>query len=129
MLYSDILQPARMVIESAWLLGSDFTTAINNGNRTWITPPRDRGKQWQKPKVDRFKLNVDGAFFNGTGQGAIEVIARDLNGMNVGGHARKPIGTLTAEILKAEAFRVGIELAKENGWIRVDIEEDSYAVI
>lgn len=70
---------------------------------------------WQPPQEGWTKCNVDGAFYQDLGQGAVGAVLRDSTGMFGGGRAQWYCHGLDALTMEALACRDGMAFAREKG--------------
>lgn len=71
-------------------------------------------RRWEKPERDEIAINVDATWCQRTRAGGIGVVARNSNGILVGGTNCNTTGD-NVDNLEAQAIHLGITLAKDRG--------------
>ncbi|XP_039054990.1 uncharacterized protein LOC120197572 [Hibiscus syriacus] len=124
----ELLDDRDMVV-AAWGLCVDFVEANSIGS--FLTPSQSSMKLtfWSRPKTNGVKINVNGAFSTTKTMSAIGIVARDHNGMVLGGMCRQITPPFMAESTEMEAFTQGLKFTIENGWMDTIIIGDAISIV
>ena len=85
--------------------------------------------KWCCPPSGRLKINVDGGFRKDVGIGGVGVVVRDENGTCKAALARTVQFAHSTYHVEAEALRVGLVLAVEQGWDEIVVESDCVMLV
>ncbi|CAD6236843.1 unnamed protein product [Miscanthus lutarioriparius] len=84
---------------------------------------------WERPPLEWFKCNADGAFYDQQWKGATGVVLRDDSGVFVRGIAKWYEHCLDALTMEALACRDGLAMALQLGIQKVWLESDCQEVV
>ncbi|KAK8559320.1 hypothetical protein V6N12_042599 [Hibiscus sabdariffa] len=101
--------------------------ALNAGNID--RSGRGLARLRKKPGPRVIKINVNGAYNETTGRGAIGIIARDWNGDIQASGAKMIQSPCSPNLAEAEAFLAGVVLATAKGWKQVVLEGDAIEIV
>ena len=85
--------------------------------------------KWKAPADQWIKCNVDGCFFEHSGQGSTGVVIRDHTGTCRGAQARWHEHCADALMMEAYACKEGLEFAGQCGVQRVHLETDCLELV
>lgn len=113
--------PIRVVVQWAADLAHDLWLVTQQKKPVKQTAVQ---QQWRPPPEGWHKCNVDAAFGANTSQGATGIILRSDDGNFCGGRAQWYPHGLDALTMEAIACRDGLQLAREKGVTRLQVETD-----
>ncbi|KAG6673010.1 hypothetical protein I3842_16G088800 [Carya illinoinensis] len=96
-----------------------------------VVEPRKKEVQvlrWSRPRLGRWKLNLDGSYFRNPGPAGGGGILRDVGGSFIFGFS-KFFGTCSNKEAELRAVVEGIKICKQMGYNHIDIECDSVVVV
>jgi ribonuclease HI len=105
---------------------TEFTQ--RHGNDEGRSSKEDTQVGWKYPQEERIKLNVDGCSKGNPGVAGAGGVIRDHLGAWIGGFARN-IGICSSVNAELWAVYVGLQLAWDRGFRKVDLESDSKVVV
>eukprot|EP00258_Populus_trichocarpa_P027694 XP_024443713.1 uncharacterized protein LOC112324533 [Populus trichocarpa] len=105
---------------------TEFTQ--RHGNDEGRSSKEDTQVGWKYPQEERIKLNVDGCSKGNPGVAGAGGVIRDHLGVWIGGFARN-IGICSSVNAELWAVYVGLQLAWDRGFRKVDLESDSKVVV
>ena len=104
----------------------EYRDVQDRPSRTSIQRPRQK---WSPPELGVYKLNFDGAIFEGAARAGLGVVVRDAEGMIIAALSQNIQLPSSVDLVEALAARRAILFAQELCLAHVMVEGDSLRVI